>query len=170
MGIQSRQKCPKLYWKHTVGSHTIQFENTPFSLGEKQILHCQYGNQYYQSKSHTSGRVFLQGTRKKGCLAHIEVVEFNLYPQYCVQITTSSQNQARMVRENNLKALRKALCSDETTEVVHKYFISLPTEEAHHKCHPTKGVMRFAQRIHPELIAKVQELVSIGTVEPVEVQ
>ena len=30
--------------------------------------------------------------------------------------------------------------------------------------------MGFAQRVHPELIAKVQELVSIGTVEPVEVQ
>ena len=75
-----------------------------------------------------------------------------------------------MVRENNLKALRKALCSNERTEVVHKYFISLPTEEAHHKCYPTKGVMGFAQIVHPELIAKVRELVSIGTVEPVEVQ
>jgi hypothetical protein len=53
---------------------------------------------------------------------------------------------------------------------VHKYYISLPTEEAHHKYHPTKGVMGLSQRVHPQLIAKVQEYVSIGTVEPVEVQ
>ena len=54
--------------------------------------------------------------------------------------------------------------------MVHKYFISLPTEEVHHKCHPIKGVMGLSQRVHPEIIAKIHELVSIGTVEPVEVQ
>ena len=54
--------------------------------------------------------------------------------------------------------------------ITKKYFVSLPTEEAHHKCHPTKGIMGFSQRVHSELIAKIQEFVSIGTVEPVEVQ
>ena len=50
------------------------------------------------------------------------------------------------------------------------FFVSLPAEEAHHKCHTTKGIMGFSQRVHPELIAKIQEFVSIGTIEPVEVQ
>ena len=54
--------------------------------------------------------------------------------------------------------------------ITKKYFVSLPTEEAHHKCHPTKGIMGFSQRVHPELIAKIQEFVSIGTVDPIEVQ
>lgn len=52
------------------------------------------------------------------------------------------------------------------SEVVCKYLISLPTEEAHHKCHPTKEAI---QLIHPELIAKIQKLVSAGVTEPVEV-
>lgn len=56
---------------------------------------------------------------------------------------------------------------NENVEVAHKYFVSLPTEEAHH---PTKGVVGLSQRIHPEIIANIHELVSIGTVEPVEVQ
>ena len=30
--------------------------------------------------------------------------------------------------------------------------------------------MGLSQRVHPELIAKTQEFISIGTVEPVEVQ
>ncbi len=30
--------------------------------------------------------------------------------------------------------------------------------------------MGLSQRIHPELITKVQEYVSIGTIEPVEIQ
>ena len=54
--------------------------------------------------------------------------------------------------------------------ITKKYFVSLPTEEAHHKCHPTKGIMGLSQRVHPELIAKIQEFVSIGTVDPIEVQ
>ena len=76
----------------------------------------------------------------------------------------------RSLREKSLKSLRAALSSSDAIEVLHRYFVSLPTEEAHHKCHPTKGAMGFSQRIHPELIAKIQELVSIGMVEPVEVQ
>ena len=73
------------------------------------------------------------------------------------------------MQENSLKPLREVLRTNEAPEVIRKYFISLPTE-AHHKCHPTKGALRLSQRIHPILIAKIQELVSAGIVEPVEVQ
>ena len=76
----------------------------------------------------------------------------------------------RSIRENSLKSLKQQLSSSKVPEVIHKYYISLPTEEAHHEYHPTKGVMGLSQRVHPELIAKIQEYVSIGTVEPVEVQ
>ena len=57
----------------------------PFSLGEKRTLDCQYGTKYYKSKPHSSDRVFLQGTRKKGCQAHIQILEFCIYPQYGVK-------------------------------------------------------------------------------------
>ena len=100
-------------------------------------------------------------------------MEFNIYPQYTVKsmITPDlSQKKIQSICEDRLKSLREALMSNEDVEVVHKYFVSLPTEEAHHKCHPTKGVMGLSQRVHPEVIAKIHELVSIGTVEPVEVQ
>ena len=33
--------------KHKVSDHVIAFDNTPFSLGEKRILNCQYGHHYY---------------------------------------------------------------------------------------------------------------------------
>ena len=100
-------------------------------------------------------------------------MEFNLYPQYSIKSIVSpdlSQKKIRLIREDHLKSLREALASNKDIQIVHKYFFSLPTEEAHHKCHPTKGVMGLSQRVHPEIIAKIHELVSIGTVEPVEVQ
>jgi len=53
-----------------------------------------------------------------------------------------------------MKSLKQALKKEEGVQVTHKYYINLPMEEAHHKCHPTKGIMGLSQRVHPELIAK----------------
>ena len=117
--------------------------------------------------------MYLQGSRKKGCKAHINIVEFNLHPEYSIKQSISSgvsQNQIQKIREESLYELRNSFESGKAPMITKKYFVSLPTEEAHHKCHPTKGIMGFSQRVHPELIAKIQEFVSIGTVEPVEVQ
>ena len=80
-----------------------------------------------------------------------------------------SQKRIRIIREDRLISLRE-IFFDEGLQVEHRYFVKLTTEEAHHKCHPTKGVMGLSQRVHPELIAKIQELVSIGMVEPVEIK
>ena len=117
--------------------------------------------------------MYLQGSRKKGCKAHISIVEFKLYPEYSIKQPISpgmSQNKVRKIREESLSELRKSIESGNTPLVKNNFFVSLPAEEAHHKCHPTKGIMGFSQKVHPELIAKIQEFVSIGTIEPVEVQ
>ena len=115
----------------------------------------------------------MQGTRKKGCEVHIQIVESKTYPKFSMKWMMSpelsSQKRIRIIREDRLISLRE-IFFDEGLQVEHRYFVKLPTEEAHHKCHPTKGVMGLSQRVHPELIAKIQELVSIGTVEPVEIK
>ena len=63
----------------------------------------------------------------------------------------------KKILEDHLKSLREALASNKDIQIVHKYFVSLPTEETHHKCHPTKGVMGLSQRVHPEIIAKIHD-------------
>ncbi len=45
------------YWKHTVANQVIEFDNIPFSLGERRTLHCQHKTHYYKPKPHTSDRV-----------------------------------------------------------------------------------------------------------------
>ena len=93
-------------------------------------------------KSTTNKRVYLQGTRKKGCQAHIEITQFNLYPEYSVHSLMSpklSQKRARKIREENMKSLKQALKKEEGVQVTHKYYINLPMEEAHHKMPPYKG-------------------------------
>ena len=97
-------------YRHIQSSHdhVIAFDDTPFSLGEKRNLDCQYGHHYYKSKSHSSSKVFLQGSRKNGCKAHINIVEFNLYPEYSIKQSVSSRaskNQLQKSREANLSEL-----------------------------------------------------------------
>jgi len=146
----------------------------PFSLGEKRLMDCQYGLHYKQPKQpKQSKRIYLQGTRKKGCLAHIKICEFVLYPEYSINSllsTESSMKQTRRLKEEKLKALKLCLQKKSPVEIIKKYFVSLPTEDAHHSCHPTRGIMGLFQQIHPELINKIQELVCAGTTEPMEIK
>ncbi len=50
------------------------------------------------------------------------------------------------MKGDSLKQLRKDLefCQDKVKTLI-KYHISLPTEEAHHKTHPTRGSHVMAQ-------------------------
>ena len=51
-----------------------------------------------------------------------------------------------------------------------KYFVSLPTSEAHNKTHPTGAIAGAAQKIHPLLSQKIESLVKEGTTDPRTVQ
>ena len=41
----------KLYWRHSAAGQFVEFENTPFSVGEKQDLHCRFGEHYFSKTS-----------------------------------------------------------------------------------------------------------------------
>ena len=137
-------------------------------------MDCQYGAQYKQPNvPKNSERIYLQGTRKKGCPAHIEIREFYVFPDYNVSSLLSSQSsakQTRKVREAKLKELKSNLHQKAAIQTTKKYYVSLPTADAHHTCHQTQGIMGLSQKIHPELINKIQELVSAGTTDAMEMK
>ena len=67
-----------------------------------------------------------------------------------------------------MKELREALdTGNPKTEI--KFFISLPTNEAH-KNHPTGADIAFAQKVHPLLLSKISELVSANITDVHEVK
>ena len=41
----------KLYWRHSAAGQFVQFENTQFNVGEKQDLHCRFGEHYFSKTS-----------------------------------------------------------------------------------------------------------------------
>ena len=51
-----------------------------------------------------------------------------------------------------------------------RYYVSLPTEEAHHNTHPTRGAHVMAQRVNPYVAQKISKLVAEGMIDPQEIK
>ena len=152
----------------------FEFNNIPFSMGEVRFFDCQFGQDYKcksRMKQPRGSRVCLQTTQKKGCPAHITIREFILYPDYKIVPTSDmSKNQIRCLKKTSLHDLQLAQDSRTDIKTISKYYVCLPSEEAHHNVHSTKGPMSLAQRIHPVLIQRIHELVAEGVTETNEVK
>ena len=149
----------------------VQFDGVPFSIGEKRTMDCQYGQQYYKPRTTLNKRVRLQGTRKMGCKAHIIQRQYILYPEFAIPSSCSyeSMRQERLAKEEKLHQLRDHLNSQKLVKTKSVYYVSLPTEEAHHSTHPTRGANMMAQRVNPHIAARISELVGEGMTDPYEV-
>ena len=119
----------------------VSFENKPFEVVRKETRECQFGPHYFKKRERTSSQIYLQGTRKLGCHAHIDICEYRLYPEYALSATETKclkSKQLRQLRESKLLALKQALEEGKPVDVVTKFFFFfLPTHESHEKSHPT---------------------------------
>lgn len=96
-----------------------------------------------------------------------------MYPEYSVGdllLQDMLPKQVHRVKEESLKSLRDTLQQNVDVQTTKKYYISLPTQEAHHSCHPTAEIMGFSQRVHPELIIKIHELVHAGITDAIQIK
>ena len=156
-------------WSQTSGGHTTEFSNTPFRLIEKKTLDCQFGKQYYKDKPRKSTRTMIQGSRKLGCPAHISIKVYELFSEYNVisetQVSCKSKNTLKVLKEQKMKQLKSALTNKESVLTTKKYFISLPSEDAHEKSHPIGSIAGVAQKMHPVISKKIESLVREGTTE-----
>ena len=92
------------------------------------------------SESIKTPRLRLQGTRKIGCMANITVKTYLLYPEYTIKDKKNkcmSTRKIKKVQEEMLSRLRQDLKANKSkVEVLRKYFVPLPSEDAH-SGHPT---------------------------------
>ena len=139
-----------LFLKKSEDGTTVSFNNIPFSLEEVRILDCQYGKHYFNKRENGNKRLRLQGSRKIGCQAKIKIKSYTTYPDYVVPNTTNmTSRQAKQAQQTALDKLRKAIESDEKVNTETKFFVSLPSTDAH-SGHPLGcDACGFAQRIHP---------------------
>ena len=69
-------KQARLYWSKTEGCNLLKFDGVPFSIDDVRTLDCQFGEKYYKQKKPLGKRLWLQGTRKLGCAAHVQIKSF----------------------------------------------------------------------------------------------
>ena len=123
----------------------MEFGYTPFTVGDSQHLECQYGPQYYKSKQKKGKQLRLQSTRKIGCPAHVVVKCYTLFPEYAIH-SDDIEGKSKY-KEQTLKKLQNEIesgCVKQTT----RYWLSLPTLEAHEKTHPVKQAAVFSQKVN----------------------
>ena len=130
----------------------LQWNSTilPSSQGS-QHLQCQYGPKYYKAKPKKGKQLRLQGTRKIGCPAHIDVKQYTLFPDYRLEpgeLQGKTKHQIRLLREEKMQKLRNEIQSGRVKQTT-RYWLSLPTAEAHEKMHPVKQSAAFSQKLIP---------------------
>ena len=149
------------------------FDITPFYVSEIRKMDCQFGRHYYKETSCSSkDRTCLQGTRKRGCTAHIEIYTICTFPEY--QLTSGDTavgvKQLKEIKKEKLKDLRGKLATPSAIKMEQQFYVVLPTAKAHEQYHDTSGAVLFAQRIHPQLVKNIYEMVAEGIIDTQEVK
>ena len=162
----------KIFWKQSFGNTAIEFGGNPFIPIQTRRYDCQHGNHYYKKRERKSTRLYLQSTRKIGCPAHMVVKEYHLYPEYRLTENEASLkvHEVRELKKQRHTKIAQALRDEKPKKIEHRYFVFLPTNEAHQKSHPTGNASGMSQRVHPIISQKIEELVKEGITELPEVK
>ena len=150
----------------------MEFGSTPFIVGDSQHLQCQYGPQYYKPRPTKGKHLCLQSTQKIGCPAHVVVKQYTLFPEYAIrpdEIAGKNNYYIRRLKEQRLQKLQHEIesgCAKQTT----RYWLSLPTLEAHEKTHPVQQAAVFSQKVNPAVAQIIAELVADGITVVVDVK
>jgi len=104
-----------------------------------------------------------------GCPAHVVIKEFEIYPPYKVNTDGISARRARSIKENTLQNLKTAMQKHENVKSERRFYVSLPTIEAHEK-HLTGPAAGMVQKVHPLIAEKIEGLVREGYSDVGEVQ
>ena len=102
------------------------------------------------------------------------VKEYHLYPDY--QITEEEKkslkvHEIRQLKKERHAAINKVLMENGVKlKIQQRYFVSLPTNEAHEKVHPTGITGGMSQRVHPMISQKIEDLVKEGITDVQEVK
>ena len=116
--------------------------------------------------------MWLQGTRKIGCTAHIDVKVFTIYPQYAItkeEVGGLTEWKLRCLRQEKIDDLKNKLATKAQVLTKVRYYVSLPNNEAH--CdHPIGEPAIHTQKVHPLVAQKIMEMVMSGMTDCAEIR
>ena len=94
----------------------------------------------------------------------------NIYKITKTEAKSLKVHEIRQLKKTRHTEINKALVAATQLKFEKRFFISLPTKEAHEKVHPTGIVGGMAQRVHPMISKKIEDLVKEGITEVHEVK
>ena len=157
------QKDVGLYWSKSEGRKVIEFNGVPFCVAGSTFYDCQFGQHYYKQEPKIDKKVWLQGTRKIGCAAHIEVKSYMLL--YTLSTTDDdflSKWKLRCRKKEKLNELKHKLQNQSSDlKVQMKYYVLFPFNEALHG-HPIGTDAVHSQKLHPHVSQKIMDMVKAG--------
>ena len=97
---------------------------------------------------------------------------FTLYSDFALSKDEKeglSKWRLQCLQEERITSLKTELAKGQPVSTLTRYFISLPSEEAH-SGHPTGQPAVYGQKLHPLVAQNIAEMVAAGIVDTAEVK
>ena len=172
-----------LKWSQVTGQLPIEFDGTPFVVcggnvtyecvkkGQLQVSRSASADASEQTAAGRKRRTLLQKSLRGDCEAYLKVLRVLRLPELAVTVREDLTKTA-LRRMKEAVFLRAGSCLEHRV-VVERFHVLLPTVEAHngHLSSPLGiAAARLTQRVHPRLIERIQEFVSVGVRDANEVR
>lgn len=165
---------------------SIEFCGIPFICDSTIERCCMFGKAYKNSrKSEEGGAVVNEhcslktekksrvcGTIKKDCPAKLIVRKVRMFPQHTIdknEFEKLAYRLKRKIKHENLGAVKASIING-TAVSVERFYIIIPTEEAHAGHNPEHKGDLLIQPLHKKLKNKIYDLVSEGLVNPKDIK
>ncbi|XP_057289766.1 calcium-responsive transcription factor-like [Hydractinia symbiolongicarpus] len=166
---------------------SIEFCGIPFICDSTIERCCMFGKTYKNSRKSEEGggaevnehcfpktekKSRVCGTIKKDCPAKLIVRKVRMFPQNTIdknEFEKLSYRLKRKIKHENLKALKASIING-TAVSVERFYIIIPTEEAHAGHNPEHKGDLLVQPLHKKLKNKIYDLVSEGLVNPKDIK
>ncbi|XP_041460625.1 uncharacterized protein LOC121411820 [Lytechinus variegatus] len=165
-----------------IGDKVVSADGVPFAIVSRYSLRCMYGKDKNQAAKRRNEELAekalkedhplprkrryrrLQGSKKKGCPAVIEMKEVIRFTDY------DTNNDSGMSRRAISDHIRLALKNGEKFNFEHRIYIRLPSKADHQSVHSLGKVMGFMNPLNRTVSAKLMELVGDGVVNVSEMK
>ena len=127
-----------------------------------------YNEHGYNAVSSKKKKPRHQVTKKKDCPAQLVVKEVTMYPGYSLDETfnLASTRKQKEMKQNKLNLLTSALKQGQVVTSFKRFYVKLPSNEAHQNHAVGNLGDLLAQPIHEKVKDKIYDLVAEGMVNP----
>ena len=182
--IKSVTRANGIKWQQEAGELPVCFDGTLFVVCRRTISQsCLRGpgrksreptdEQQAESTSAPRKKMLLQRSRKGDCKAILKVLRVLKCPGFSIGDHDLSAKALRRKKEVTMDKLLTDLKDGSIPESAERFYVLLPTAEANnHLNTPLMGIAagRLSQRIHPHLVERNNDFVSVGVCDAREMK